>query len=340
MQSAATARVVLVVQEGPGNVVVFSSANPDHRHTISVGKKPHEIVASPDGNTAYVSNFGLLEVNYQVGIPGTTISVLDIQGGVERARYELPPGGTAPHGLKLRPPQYRELFTHTEVGREQMVIFDAESGVVLRKFDIPAGVHNFLFHEEGRFLYAFSTRGAVMRISAESGEVSARIELAAIRGLAWTADQRHLIAGGNNELVLLNPIDLAVERRWGDLGIGQVFYPAATSDGQWILAPAVLDGIVLAIDPATGKVAHRIETGSPLQIALDGEDAWVANVLVPPELLPPDARPRSGGVTRLNLRTFQTVPISGIPDANGIVVAGPRGQSPDETEIQGSLPVE
>ena len=83
-QHARKGRTVLVVQEGLGQVIAFSTANVYHRKVIDVGEKPHEIELTPDGRTAFVSNFGLLEVNHQIGTPGTTISVLDVRRGIER----------------------------------------------------------------------------------------------------------------------------------------------------------------------------------------------------------------------------------------------------------------
>jgi DNA-binding beta-propeller fold protein YncE len=295
-----------------------------HRKVIGVGEKPHEIALTPDGRTAFVSNFGLLEVNHQIGTPGTTISVLDVRRGIERRRFDLPSGYTAPHGLKLRPPHYRELFTNTEVGQEAMVVFAAASGKVLRTFELPHGVHNFIFNAEGTALFAFTTTGAVLRIDPEQGTVVASVDVASPRGLAWTWDYRYLIVGGNNELVFLNPLDLAVESQIGNLGTGQIFYPSATPDGRWILAPAVLDSVVLVIDATTGHVAHRVETGSPLQVVPDGGRAWISNVLVPPELLEANAAPRLGGVVLLDLTTFRTVAIPNLIDANGIDVSPVR----------------
>lgn len=246
-------QTVLVVQEGRGKVVLFPATDPSRRIEIEVGEKPHEIELSADGRTAYLSNFGLLEGNYRVGTPGTTISVLDVERGVERGRFQLPPGATAPHGLKLRPPQYGELFTNAEEGSGEMVVFAADSGELLRTFPLPPGVHNFLFDAEGSCLFAFTMQGEVCRIDADSGHVTARAATGSPRGLAWTADSRHVMVSGRNEILFLDPVRLSVERRMSGLGVGQVFYPAATPDGRWILAPAILDGVVLAIDAATAR---------------------------------------------------------------------------------------
>ena len=323
---AMRAQTVAVVQEGPGKVLMFSAADASHPTAIEVGEKPHEIEMTPDRRTAYVSNFGLLEVNHKNGTPGTTVSVIDVERRAEGGRFKLPAGFAAPHGLKLRPPKYRELFTNAEENTEGMVVFDAASGAVLRTFPLPAGVHNFVFNADGSALFVFTTSGKVCRIDPESGKVGACVETGSPRGLAWTADGRCLIVSGKGELLLLDPAGLSVMKRFGNLGVGQIFYPVSTADGKWLLAPAVLDGVVLVVNASTGKVGHRIETGSPLLIALDadGKQAWVSNVRVPAGLFGPETKARDGGLVRLDLTTFQTTAIPGIVDTNGVAVVSRR----------------
>lgn len=231
------AQTVAVVQEGPGKVVVFPADDPSQRTAITVGEKPHEIEVTPDGRTAYISNFGLLEVNHKAGTPGTTISVLDLERRVESRRFHLPAGFAAPHGLKLRPPKYRELFTNAEEGSEGMVVFDAASGTVLRTFPLPAGVHNFVFNSDGSALFAFTTSGKVCRINPESGKVGVCVETGSPRGLTWTGDGRYLIVSGKGELLLLDPQSLSVVKRFGDLGVGQIFIPSRARMAAGFLLP-------------------------------------------------------------------------------------------------------
>ena len=162
----------------------------------------------------------------------------------------------------------------------------------------------------------------MVRIDPDSGEVLNTAVVRSPRGLAWTSDAKYLIVGGKDELLLLSPSSLKVAMRWSKLGVGQIFYPLSSSDGKWIFAPAVIDGVVLVVDAVTGAVAHRVQTGSPLLAVQDGNSLWVSNVLVPPAMLPKDAAKRMGGIVVVNLTTFQTTAVPGLEDTNGIALSG------------------
>jgi hypothetical protein len=82
-----------------------------------------------------------------------------------------------------------------------------------------------------------------------------------------------------------------------------------------------LDGVVLVIDASTGAVAHRIQTGSRLQVIEDGNRLWISKVLVPPAMLPTGTTPRRGGIVALDLTNWSTTPLSGVEDTNGLAVS-------------------
>lgn len=311
---------VLVVQESMNRVLIFRRDNPNERAVVQVGEKPHEIEMSLDGNTAYVSNFGLLEANHKVGSPGTTISVIDVEHKREITRFMLPSGATAPHGLKIRPRHPTELFTNSEEGIEQMTVFDLRTGLIIRTFPLPHGVHNFIFSADGADCYAFTTFDSIIRIDPNNGNILSRAAIPSVRGLAWTNDQSHLLVGSKNQVLLLNPKDLSVAHTLGDLSVGQTFYPASSPDGHEFFVPAVLDGLLLILDAATGEVCQRLVTGSPLQVIFDGDFAWISNVKVPASMLPLGSPDRHGGLVRLDLSTYQLVRIPDTDDANGIAL--------------------
>jgi len=148
---------------------------PKIRRNEKVGEKPHEIEVTPDGRTAFISNFGLLEVSHQVGTPGTTISVLDIVRGVERAKFRLPAGAAAPHGLKLRPPKYRELFANAEAGNQSMIVFDANSGRKVLSKDGPAIAWTASLTDRSEIPQRFETAGCLhpSRVEKKRGAASA-----------------------------------------------------------------------------------------------------------------------------------------------------------------------
>jgi DNA-binding beta-propeller fold protein YncE len=275
-------QTAVVVEEGLGRVVEADTRDPDCRAEIAVGLKPHEIALSPDGRTAYVSNFGLLEANFKVGVAGKTISVIDVARAAEIRKFTLPDGPlAAPHGVKLRP-NATELFTNAEIG-DTMLVFDTNSGKILRTFPVPPGVHNFIFSPDGSALYAFSIKGQVFRIDAATGKMEVTASIESPRGLAWAAGNASLIVSGKGQLRFLDPKTLAAIRTFDNL-----------------------------------------QTGSPLLVAFAPNadaTAWISNVHIPQEMLPPASVPRPGGVFAVDLATFNTTPLPTVEDANGLAIS-------------------
>lgn len=46
-----------------------------------------------------------------------------------------------------------------------MVVFNTDSGMVVRSSALPEGVHNFIFSDDGADLYAFTMTGSVIRLA-------------------------------------------------------------------------------------------------------------------------------------------------------------------------------
>jgi DNA-binding beta-propeller fold protein YncE len=304
----------VVVEQGAGRVTVLDAASGTQRGTVQIGADPHEVATSPDGRLAYVSNFGLSDKDRAVGIPGDSVSVVDLATFKELRRLSTLPH-KAPHGLKLRPGRDDELFVNAEVG-DVMLVFSAASGKLLRQFPVPKETHNFIFSPDGRALFLMASANGVWRVDPDGGATQARYaSTSPIRGLTWTSTGAQLLASGKNELLFLDPTNLSVARRITDLGVGLILYSTMTPDGTRIFAPCPLDQKVLVIDVASGKVTTTFATGKDpiaVHIAPDQRSAFVSNAsddhLSRIDLQTLDVRP-FGTANMPNGLTFVHVPV-------------------------------
>lgn len=291
--------------------------------SVAIGFKPHEVEISADGKTAYVANFGIEDYDHRIGTPGTTISVIDIPKMREKYKLstenvKLPDGtvvtGKAPHGIKLRPAREAELFVNTEFGGDLMLVYDVKKRRLKRSFAIPAGAHNFIFSPDGKFLYLFAGANGAFNINPETGETLATMKLSTpVRGLHYTTDNRSIIAAGSVEVALLNPENLAVERRFENLGVGQILYPKPTPDGKYILLPAVLDSLLAVLEISSGKIVHRLKVGAaPIAVAVspDGGTAYVSSHT-------------DTFFSSIDLKTFEFKKFAGAEGSNGIAIGKP-----------------
>jgi DNA-binding beta-propeller fold protein YncE len=193
-----------------------------------------------------------------------------------------PSKNRAPHGIQLRPGSADELYVNVEVG-DSMLVYNSSSGEIERSFPVPAGTHNFIFSAGGDTLFLLSGNSGVFSYDPDTGSQLQHFPAPSpIRGLHYTADGRHLIASGTNEIFLLDPSDLSPFRHFQNLGVQQIIYSIPTSDGRYILAPCPEDGLVLKINVETGAVENRIHTGKApiyVKIAPEKTTAVVANAM-------------------------------------------------------------
>ncbi|MDX0679885.1 ABC transporter substrate-binding protein [Sinorhizobium medicae] len=293
--------LIVAVEESDSTVGFYDSHTLAETGRVEVGFWPHEIEVSWDGKTAYVTNFGVKDYDEQIGRPGASISVIDVENRCEVRRlftFHEPhqyPTRRAPHGVKLSP-EGKRLYVNVEK-EPMMLIFDVTdskrntpvNGFALAKtapaedaafvgiepsleYPLPEGTHNFLFSTDGSTLFVVSGRGGITALDPESGALRYQMQFnAPVRGLVYTPDGKYLIASMRNEIRLLEPTgkefrEVKVLDDGGKgLGVGQILYsrPTRPDDGgkYEILAPAVWESQVVFIDPASGAVTGRVHTG-------------------------------------------------------------------------------
>jgi hypothetical protein len=79
--------------------VAFYSAEGQLLETVPVGQYPHEMILSPDGQLAYVTDYGALGAEYE-GEGGTTVSIIDVAEQKKSGTIDLA-NARRPHGLDI-----------------------------------------------------------------------------------------------------------------------------------------------------------------------------------------------------------------------------------------------
>jgi DNA-binding beta-propeller fold protein YncE len=278
--AGAQQKLLVAVQQYRDSVVMFDLKDQVKTGQVKIGFKPHEITYDPVTKRCFVSNFGLEDYDLKIGKTGNVISVIDpYSGSIVKNLYTSADTANhnGPHGLKVRPGKYRELFVNVEIGGDTMLVYDLQSLSIKRKFSIPNGSHNFCFSPNGDKLWLMAGQNGVYKIDPENGAILQHVPLSSpVRGLLVA--KQWLVASGKNEVFLLSKTDLSTIKHFENLHVGQILYSNITGDQKYILAPAPFDSVVLVIDTETGTVTHRLQTGNtPINIQVDDKVAYVTH---------------------------------------------------------------
>lgn len=122
--------VLLVVLKG-ANAVGYYTLEGKLLATVPVGQHPHEMVISPDGKFAYVSDNGTMRIEH-AGKGGNSISIIDIAarqrvGKISTGKYRRP------HGLSVDPRTGYLAVTAEQPDR--ILHIDPRARRVIRNFD-------------------------------------------------------------------------------------------------------------------------------------------------------------------------------------------------------------
>ena len=286
---------------------------------IKWGSCEHKISVSSDGKTAYVSNFGIKDYDSGAGLPGASISVIDIPSRIEKYRlYTFSPSShldyanidSAPHGVKLRPFAEDLLYVNMEKGAK-LLVFNTKTRQIIKKFNVSANTHNIFFSPDGKDLWLMAGKDGVIRMDPDTGDIKGTyLTSTPVRGLKYTPDNRYLMVSSVNQIDFVDPQSLTVQKQFKNLGVGAVLYSDITPDQRYIIAPAAFDNQVIVIEVSTGKIVKRLVTGlNPVTVMIDteGDYAYITNAT-------------DHHVTKLDLKTFETTKLLTKDGPNGITL--------------------
>lgn len=270
--------VLLVVNKGDETLGIVDPRMGQQIATVAEGGTTgHEVVASPDGKTAYVPIYG----NSGVGKPGTdgrTMVAIDIA-----SRKVV---GTVDFGHGVRPhcavigPKDGMLYVTTELDKSISIIDPKALKIV---GTIPTGQpesHMLAITPDGKRGYTANVGpGTVSVLDMEnrktitvipvSGEVQ-RIAVSTDGKLAFTSDQT------KPQLVVIDTASNKV-KTWVPLPAAG-YGTATTPDGRWLVVAVRTANKVAIVDLGAMKVAKLIDVPAAPQEALVRPDGKVAYV--------------------------------------------------------------
>jgi YVTN family beta-propeller protein len=242
------------------------------------GVTGHEVIASPDGRTAYVPIFGDSGVG-KAGSDGRHLVAIDLASRTIRATLDFG-HGVRPHCPMINP-RDGLLYVTTELDQTVSVIDPATMKVV---GTVPTGQpesHMLAITRDGKRGYTSNVGpGTVSVLDLESrkllkvihvSEYSQRISLSTDDKYAFTSDQR------NPRLAVINTSTNEVER-WVTLPASG-YGTAATSDGKWLVVAMPTANKVAIVDLTSFTMARTIDMPQAPQEVLirpDNEIAYVS----------------------------------------------------------------
>jgi YVTN family beta-propeller protein len=274
----------------------------------------HEVVASPDGQTAYVPIYG----NSGVGKPGTdgrTMAVIDLTARrvVRTLDFDKP---LRPH-CAVFGPKNGLLYVTTELSNSMTVIDPKSLRIVT---SIPTGQresHMLAITQDGQRGYTANVGpGTVSAIDLVARKTLAIIPISPnTQRIALSPDDRWAFTA-DQTAPRLAVIDTSTNTLKTWVSLPTVAYgTAATPDGRWLLITLPDANKIGVLDIKTMKIARTVAVGKMPQEVLvrpDGEVAYVSCMA-------------AGKIAAVNLKTWavdKLIPAG--PDADGLAWAAEK----------------
>lgn len=210
---------------------------------LPVGRGPHEVIVSPDGRTAFVSNFGPYGIcpagDTMCKTPGNTITVLDLAARKVKTTYDY---GTnkGQHGSQVsRDGKYVWVTSETP---QSLLELDAATGKIIHQWPTKQERSHLMVvtPDEKKFYVTNTISGSVTMITRATGEAKV------------------IPVGKGAEAITISPDGREV---WVGLPV----------DNKLAIISTAKDEIVATIDSG-GKQPQRI------RFTPNGKEVWVSHV--------------------------------------------------------------
>ena len=240
---SASAETLVVLNKSEHTASLIDPGSGKTLAKLPVGRGPHEVIVSPDGRTAYVSNFGPYGIcppgDTMCKIPGNTITVLDLAARKVRATYDY---GTnkGQHGSVIS--RDGKLVWVTSETPQSLLEIDAATGKIVNQWPTKQERSHLVVAtpDEKKFYVTNTISGSVSVIERATGAVKV------------------IPVGKGAEAITISPN-------------GREVWVGMPVDNKLAVISTAKDEIVATIDSG-GKQPQRI------RFTPTGKEVWVSHV--------------------------------------------------------------
>lgn len=249
--SSAQAATLLVGNKAEASVSLLDGASGKTLAVLPVGKGPHEIAVSPDGQRALVANYGTREEL------GSSLTLLDVPGAAVVKTIDLAPH-KRPHGVLFL--DGRRALVTSEASKALLVV-DVEKGVVERAIETGQELsHMVAATPDGKRAFVANIgSGSTTAIDLATGKALASIPTGAgAEGIDVSPDGKQVFVT-NREAGSVSVVDSASLKAIAT--IESKAFPIrvkVTPDGKWALVSNAKSGDLSLLSVAGQKVERRI----------------------------------------------------------------------------------
>ncbi len=282
----AWADTVVVVCKSDFQLALVDPATEKVLVKLPTGLGPHEVAVSPDGRTAYVSNFGRYSV-YPAGDTahdkaGNTITVIDLVDRKVKTTFDLGTH-TGPHGMVVS--HDGKLIWATTETPQAVLELDSSSGKILHVWNTTQDRSHMIVAtpNEMKFYVTNTVSGSVSVIDRSTGEAKVISTGPGTEGIAISPDGKEVWAGSrlDDKIEIISTATDKIVATFPSGGKGPKrmdFTPDGTQ--VWVTNPASNQTTVF---DARGRelIATLVLSKSPsgVYISSDGKRAYITNAV-------------------------------------------------------------
>ena len=278
------ADTLAVVCKSDFNLTLFDPASQKVLAKLSTDRGPHEVAISPDGRTAYVSNFGRYSV-YPAGDTlhdkaGNTITVVDLVDRKVKATFDLDTH-TGPHGMIVS--HDGKLLWATSETPQAVLEIDTATGKILHVWNTNQVRSHMIVTtpSESKFYVTNTVSGSVSVVERSTGEVKILATGPGTEGIAISPDGKEVWAAARTEakIAVISTATDAIVASFPSGGKSPKRM-AFTPDGSQVWVTNSGGSQVTVFDAHSRELLSNLSTDkdpSGVSISSDGRHAYVTN---------------------------------------------------------------